>query len=104
MLLSFWPPIDFWSAPSASEIQNGPVDLVPPSSGGQAQTSVSLDRCIMLNQSRQGKLCFINPLFLQLEVSKVSICDLRGFFFFKFPFDVSPLSPSPLSSNLADKI
>lgn len=81
--------IDFWSAPSASEIQNGPVDLVPSTSGSQGQTSVSQDRRALLTQSRQGKLCFINPLFLQLEVSKVSSegCDylrpfedLRGLF------------------------
>lgn len=64
--------IDFWSAPSAAEIQNGPVDLVPSTSGSQVKTSVSQDRRALLAQSREGKLCFINPLFLQLEVSKVS--------------------------------
>nr|XP_046235802.1 ras and Rab interactor 2 isoform X2 [Scatophagus argus] len=58
---------DFWSAPSASEIQNGPVGLVASTSGSQGQTSVTLERCTMLNQGRQGKICFINPLFLQLE-------------------------------------
>lgn len=66
--------LDFWSVPSASEIQNGPVDLVASTSGSQAQTQ---DRCTLLSRGRQGKLCFINPLFLQLEVSKVS----RDFFF-----------------------
>ncbi|KAE8279276.1 Ras and Rab interactor 2 Ras association domain family 4 [Larimichthys crocea] len=55
---------DFWSVPSASEIQNGPVDLVASTSGSQAQTQ---DRCTLLSRGRQGKLCFINPLFLQLE-------------------------------------
>ncbi|KAM3590800.1 uncharacterized protein V6R79_016818 [Siganus canaliculatus] len=54
---------DFWSAPSASEIQNGP--LYPP--GSQSTTP---DQYVQFNQNRQGKLCFINPLFLQLEVSK----------------------------------
>lgn len=35
--------------------------------------SLNLDRRTPLTQSRQGKICFINPLFLQLEVkSKVS--------------------------------
>ncbi|TKS92998.1 Ras and [Collichthys lucidus] len=58
---------DFWSVPSATEIQNGPVDLVASTSGSQAQTQ---DRCTLLSRGRQGKLCFINPLFLQLEVSK----------------------------------
>lgn len=60
-------PLDFWSAPSASEIQNGPVDPVASTSGSQGRPSVPL-----LPRGRQGKLCFINPLFLQLEVSKVS--------------------------------
>ncbi|KAM6959948.1 ras and Rab interactor 2 [Tautogolabrus adspersus] len=62
---------DFWNAPSASEIQNGPVDPVPSTSGSnQGQKSVTLDQCTLLTQGRQGKLCFINPLFLQLEVTK----------------------------------
>ncbi|XP_041821441.1 ras and Rab interactor 2 [Chelmon rostratus] len=56
---------DFWSAPSASDIQNGPVDLAASTSA-----SVTQDRCPLLTRGRQGKLCFINPLFLQLEVSK----------------------------------
>ncbi|XP_049425232.1 ras and Rab interactor 2 isoform X1 [Epinephelus fuscoguttatus] len=59
---------DFWSAPTASEIQNGPVDLA--ASTSQGQTSAAQDRCTLLTRSRPGKLCFINPLFLQLEVSK----------------------------------
>lgn len=59
-------PLDFWNAPSASEIQNGPVDPVASTSGSHGQMPVVQDRY------RQGKLCFINPLFLQLEVSKVS--------------------------------
>ncbi|XP_056225169.1 ras and Rab interactor 2 [Seriola aureovittata] len=61
---------DFWSSPSASDIQNGPVDLFASTSGSQAQTAVTQDRCTLLTRGRQGKLCFINPLFLQLEVSK----------------------------------
>uniref|UniRef100_A0A4W6DTF1 Si:ch211-168d1.3 n=1 Tax=Lates calcarifer TaxID=8187 RepID=A0A4W6DTF1_LATCA len=61
---------DFWSSPSASDIQNGPVDPVASTSGSQAQTAVTQDRCALLTRGRQGKLCFINPLFLQLEVSK----------------------------------
>ncbi|XP_045919804.1 ras and Rab interactor 2 [Micropterus dolomieu] len=55
---------DFWNAPSASEIQNGPVDPVASTSGSHGQMPVVQDRY------RKGKLCFINPLFLQLEVSK----------------------------------
>ncbi|XP_028984327.1 ras and Rab interactor 3 isoform X2 [Betta splendens] len=58
---------DFWSSPSASDIQNGPVDLAASTSSSQAKRAVSEDRC---TRGRQGKLCFINPLFLQLEVSK----------------------------------
>ncbi|XP_051284869.1 ras and Rab interactor 2 isoform X2 [Dicentrarchus labrax] len=58
---------DFWSAPSASEIQNGPMDSVASTSDSQGQTSMNQDRCTLLNRGRQGKLCFINPLFLQLE-------------------------------------
>ncbi|XP_029382788.1 ras and Rab interactor 3 [Echeneis naucrates] len=56
---------DFWSPPSASDIQNGPLDLFASTSSSQAQ-----DRYTPLTRGRQGKLCFINPLFLQLEVSK----------------------------------
>lgn len=63
---------DFWSAPSAAEIQNGPLELVPSTSSSEGQKTVSQDQCTLLTQSKQGKLCFINPLFLQLEVSKVS--------------------------------
>lgn len=70
MLLPTPAPVDFWSVPSASDIQNGLLDLLP-SVGGK--TSVNLDRCTPPTQSRQSKICFINPLFLQLEVkSKVS--------------------------------
>ncbi|XP_029311127.1 ras and Rab interactor 3 isoform X2 [Cottoperca gobio] len=57
---------DFWSTPTASEIQNGPVDPVVSASSSQVQ----LERCTLLTLGRPGKLCFINPLFLQLEVSK----------------------------------
>ncbi|KAK2862973.1 hypothetical protein Q5P01_002506 [Channa striata] len=58
---------DFWSSPSASDLQNGPVDPVASTSSSQAKTE---DRCALLTRGRQGKLCFINPLFLQLEVCK----------------------------------
>ncbi|KAK2899920.1 ras and Rab interactor 2 isoform X2 [Channa argus] len=58
---------DFWSSPSASDIQNGPVDPVASTSSIQAKSE---DRCVLLTPGRQGKLCFINPLFLQLEVYK----------------------------------
>ncbi|XP_076018744.1 ras and Rab interactor 2 [Genypterus blacodes] len=58
---------DFWSSPSASEIQNGPVDQIASTSASQSQTGVTHDR---FTHGRQGKLCFINPLFLQLEVCK----------------------------------
>ncbi|XP_034712340.1 ras and Rab interactor 3 isoform X1 [Etheostoma cragini] len=59
---------DFWSAPTASDIQNGPVDPVASTSGNQSQ--MAQERCTLLTRVRPGKLCFINPLFLQLEVSK----------------------------------
>ncbi|XP_042256308.1 ras and Rab interactor 2 isoform X2 [Thunnus maccoyii] len=61
---------DFWSLPSASEIQNGPLDPVPSTSGSPGQTALTQDQWNLLIQGRQGKLCFINPLFLQLETSK----------------------------------
>ncbi|XP_033961521.1 LOW QUALITY PROTEIN: ras and Rab interactor 2 [Pseudochaenichthys georgianus] len=57
---------DFWSPPSASEIQNGPVDSGAATSGSQSQQ----DRFTLLTHGRPGKLCFINPLFLQLEFNK----------------------------------
>ncbi|XP_056298934.1 ras and Rab interactor 2 [Pseudoliparis swirei] len=52
---------EFWSMPTASEIQNGPVEPVASTGGSRGQRSVA--------PGRPGKLCFINPLFLQLEVS-----------------------------------
>ncbi|XP_068612104.1 ras and Rab interactor 2 [Brachionichthys hirsutus] len=58
---------DFWSAPSASEIQNGPV--VPDASAGSSRVKKSLIQ-EPLGQGRRGKVCFINPLFLQLEGNK----------------------------------
>ncbi|XP_070711201.1 ras and Rab interactor 2 [Pempheris klunzingeri] len=61
---------DFWSAPSAAELQNGPVDAGASTSSSRGQTAATQDRCPLLTRGRQGKLCFINPLFLQLEVSK----------------------------------
>ncbi|XP_034470854.1 ras and Rab interactor 2 isoform X2 [Hippoglossus hippoglossus] len=51
---------DFWSSPGSPDVQNGPV----------AQPAGAQDRCPLLSRGRQGKLCFINPLFLQLEVYK----------------------------------
>ncbi|KAM4611816.1 ras and Rab interactor 2 [Polymixia lowei] len=60
---------EFWSSPSASDIQNGPVDQLDPASTRQDQTGPAQDLCALLTRGRQGKLCFINPLFLQLEVS-----------------------------------
>lgn len=45
--------------------------MEPVASTSQAQTGVQ-DRCPLLSRGTQGKLCFINPLFLQLEVCKVS--------------------------------
>uniref|UniRef100_H3C4W5 Si:ch211-168d1.3 n=1 Tax=Tetraodon nigroviridis TaxID=99883 RepID=H3C4W5_TETNG len=50
---------DFWSVPSASDIQNGLVDLCP--APGRPTSPHP-------PQNRHGKICFINPLFLQLEV------------------------------------
>ncbi|XP_040887325.1 ras and Rab interactor 2 [Toxotes jaculatrix] len=61
---------DFWSSPSASDMQNGPVDAFASTSSSQAQTAVAQDRYSLLTRGKQGKLCFINPLFLQLEISK----------------------------------
>ncbi|XP_037544360.1 ras and Rab interactor 2 [Nematolebias whitei] len=61
---------DFWSSPSAVDIQNGPLGFVASTSGGQAQTGANQERCSLMTHCRQGKICFINPLFLQLEVCK----------------------------------
>ncbi|XP_034532085.1 ras and Rab interactor 3 isoform X2 [Notolabrus celidotus] len=62
---------DFWNAPTAAEIQNGPVDPIPStSSGSQVPKTLTLDQCTLLTRGKQGKLCFINPLFLQLEVAR----------------------------------
>ncbi|XP_062239439.1 ras and Rab interactor 2 [Platichthys flesus] len=54
---------DFWNSPGSPDVQNGP-------SSRQAQPALTQDRCPLLGRGRQGKLCFINPLFLQLEVNK----------------------------------
>ncbi|XP_055084872.1 ras and Rab interactor 2 [Periophthalmus magnuspinnatus] len=59
---------DFWSSPNASEIQNGPVEQGPSTSS--TLKSVNQDWNLNMTRGRQGKLCFINPLFLQLEVLK----------------------------------
>ncbi|XP_037615580.1 ras and Rab interactor 3 [Sebastes umbrosus] len=58
---------DFWSTPTASEIQNGPLDPVASTSGSQGP--VTQERYALLTRGRPGKICFINPLFLQLEFS-----------------------------------
>ncbi|XP_077401770.1 ras and Rab interactor 2 isoform X2 [Vanacampus margaritifer] len=58
---------DFWNSPSASELQNGPLASV---SSSLIQVEAALDRWRV--QGSQSKLCFINPLFLQLEVWKQS--------------------------------
>ncbi|CAB1422262.1 unnamed protein product [Pleuronectes platessa] len=58
---------DFWNSPGSPDVQNGPVAPSASTSGRQALTQ---DRCPLLGRGRQGKLCFINPLFLQLEVNK----------------------------------
>uniref|UniRef100_A0A8C5HV55 VPS9 domain-containing protein n=1 Tax=Gouania willdenowi TaxID=441366 RepID=A0A8C5HV55_GOUWI len=63
---------DFWSSPSGSDIQNGPLASVPSTSCGQTGKAMNMDQCSLVTPGRHGKLCFINPLFLQLEVSKVS--------------------------------
>ncbi|XP_077597753.1 uncharacterized protein rin1b isoform X2 [Stigmatopora nigra] len=52
---------DFWNWPGASELQNGP----PACSGGRD------------GRGAPGKLCFINPLFLQLEVREVGALRAR---------------------------
>uniref|UniRef100_UPI003AB0F5A7 ras and Rab interactor 2 n=1 Tax=Centroberyx gerrardi TaxID=166262 RepID=UPI003AB0F5A7 len=58
---------EFWSFPSASDMQNGPVDQLASTSTSQDQAGLTQDLCTLLARGRQGKLCFINPLFLQLE-------------------------------------
>ncbi|KAK7909926.1 hypothetical protein WMY93_014610 [Mugilogobius chulae] len=59
---------DFWSSPNTSEVQNGPVEQGPSTSS--SLKSVNQDWNLNMTRGRQGKLCFINPLFLQLEVLK----------------------------------
>lgn len=61
--------LDFWSSPSSSDLQNGQLDILTSSTQDAAVTQ---DDCNLLNRGRQGKICFINPLFLQLDVCKVS--------------------------------
>uniref|UniRef100_A0A087XDF8 Si:ch211-168d1.3 n=1 Tax=Poecilia formosa TaxID=48698 RepID=A0A087XDF8_POEFO len=61
---------DFWSAPSAVDIQNGPLGSIASTSGANAQMAGTQDRCSLFMRGKQGKVCFINPLFLQLEVCK----------------------------------
>ncbi|XP_077355398.1 ras and Rab interactor 2 isoform X3 [Festucalex cinctus] len=60
---------DFWNSPSPSELQNGPLASL---SSSLIQVEAALDRWRVQGHSSQGKLCFINPLFLQLEVWKQS--------------------------------
>ncbi|XP_052353331.1 ras and Rab interactor 2 isoform X1 [Oncorhynchus keta] len=71
--------LEFWS--SLSDTQNGPGDLqapptikaspittkTPPTSAMQVKAGLSQDLCYLLSRGRQESLCFINPLFLQLE-------------------------------------
>ncbi|XP_061769007.1 ras and Rab interactor 2 isoform X4 [Nerophis ophidion] len=57
---------DFWSSLSASELQNGPPFSW--SSGKVPVVQATSNQCGLQALSSQGKLCFINPLFLQLEV------------------------------------
>ncbi|XP_028330092.1 ras and Rab interactor 3 isoform X2 [Gouania willdenowi] len=64
---------DFWSSPSGSDIQNGPLASVPSTSCGQTGKAMNMDQCSLVTPGRHGKLCFINPLFLQLEVSKLPL-------------------------------
>lgn len=73
-------PTEFWS--SLSDTQNGPGDLkapptikaspitakAPPTSAMQVKAGLSQDLCYLLSCGRQESLCFINPLFLQVEV------------------------------------
>ncbi|KAF7229953.1 ras and Rab interactor 2 isoform X1 [Nothobranchius furzeri] len=59
---------DFWSSPSAVDIQNGPLGPVASTSSSQAQ--MNQERCALMTQGRQGKVCFINPLFLQMDVCR----------------------------------
>ncbi|KAM4564507.1 ras and Rab interactor 2 [Fundulus diaphanus] len=61
---------EFWSSPSAVDIQNGPLGPVASTSSAHAQMGGTQDRCSLMTRSKQGKVCFINPLFLQLEVWK----------------------------------
>lgn len=46
--------------------------MVASTSDSKVQMSFNPDQFALLTRSGQGKLCFINPLFLQLEVCKVS--------------------------------
>ncbi|XP_034020728.1 ras and Rab interactor 2 [Thalassophryne amazonica] len=62
---------EFWSLPSSSENQNGPLDQFASSSSGQNQMAAE-GLCSLKAESSQSKVCFINLLFLQLEVSKQS--------------------------------
>ncbi|XP_037116614.1 ras and Rab interactor 2 [Syngnathus acus] len=61
---------DFWNSPSASELQNGP--LAAAGSGLIQAAAAASERWRVQGRSGQSKLCFINPLFLQLEVLKHS--------------------------------
>ncbi|KAK5603714.1 hypothetical protein CRENBAI_001974 [Crenichthys baileyi] len=61
---------DFWSSPSAIDIQNGPLGPVASTSSAHAHMGGNEDQCSLMTQGKQGKVCFINPLFLQLEVCK----------------------------------
>ncbi|XP_029932849.1 ras and Rab interactor 2 [Myripristis murdjan] len=56
---------EFWSPPTASEMLNGPVDQL--ASTSQDQAALTQDLCNLMARGRYSKLCFINPLFMQLE-------------------------------------
>ncbi|XP_019899093.1 ras and Rab interactor 3 isoform X2 [Esox lucius] len=77
--------LEFWN--SLSDTQNGPGDLLapsainkplpssiqhPPTSTSLVKAGLSQDLCYLLSRGKQASLCFINPLFLQLEQKQPS--------------------------------
>ena len=65
-------PPEFWNASSPSE--NGSVDQSEDSGPkGQLVPTVAPALDLLGGPLKQGKLCFINPLFLQLEVSRETL-------------------------------
>ncbi|KAL0970128.1 hypothetical protein UPYG_G00237530 [Umbra pygmaea] len=72
--------LEFWSSPP--DTKNGPGDLKAPriitkpapsitqaaaNSASLVMAGLSQDLCYLLSRGRQESLCFINPLFIQLE-------------------------------------